>query len=875
MTSDRRSRLSRAALVGTLLWTAETATSQGWPQVALVKKLSGFSKPVHVTNAGDGSGRLFVVEQQGRIRIVKNGALLSEPFLDISDRVSCCGERGVLSVAFPPGFPGPGLYVDYTDLNGDTVISRFFVSQTNPDVADARGEEVILHIAQPFANHNGGQLAFGPDGYLYIGMGDGGSEGDPLNNAQNPASLLGKILRIGPPSGSPIYFVPPSNPFVGQPGWRPEIWALGLRNPWRFSFDRKTGDLYIADVGQDTREEVDFQAASSAGGENYGWRIMEGTACYNPPNCNPAGLVFPVTDYTHSGGDCAVTGGFVYRGLSYAGLEGIYLYGDYCTGRIRGLRRRATGWETHEFLTAGFSLSTFGEDERGEVYLVDYGGGLLYQLVDASGPSTSLTVPVVVDVVGAGGSRFTSELTLTNRGTTPVSFDLTYTPAETLGASGGGTISEAVDTGRQTTIPDAIAYLRQKGLEIPSVGDQGGAVQILAKGASSGDAVFASVRTTTPSGPGRAGLAYPALRTNETALSPVTLFGLREDAAFRSNLALVNAVDPAQASSVLLKVTLTSGDPADVRSVSLSPVRLAAGQWLQLNHVLTQAGMSNGWATVERVSGTDPFYAYAVVNDNVTNDGFFVPPVPVGRKAAVQMIPVAASTGGFSTEAVLANPGTEPLTLRLGYSSSNVTLQPGEQRFIPDLISFLGPSLEGPARGVTVRTVFDVPALFFAGARTAATAPGGGSYGLFYPAVAPAEASRVEAWVYGLARNGGVRSNLAIANVDPPQGGPSGSGYFQSLSVDIFDGDTGLLAGSVPVSLYVLATDWKQINSILGPFGIENGYARARVVGTGGYPGSPFLAYGVVNDGAVPGTGTSDGSYLPMVVSLPPSPFPQ
>ncbi|MGE5347365.1 MAG: PQQ-dependent sugar dehydrogenase, partial [Acidithiobacillales bacterium] len=610
MKTVQPSRLFRAALAAAIVLAATKADAVSWPQIALVRRLSGLANPVHVTNAGDRSGRLFVVEQRGRIRIVKNGALLPTPFLDITDRVSCCVERGLLSVAFPPGFTGAGVFfVDYTDINGDTAISRFFVSQTNPDVADAGSEQVMLHIAQPYANHNGGQLAFGPDGYLYIGMGDGGSGGDPQNNAQNPASLLGKILRIDVTSGAPTYIVPPSNPFVSRPGWRPEIWALGLRNPWRFSFDRKTGDLYIGDVGQNSREEVDFQPASSAGGENYGWRIMEGTACYNAPSCDPAGLVLPVTDYTHTAGDCSVTGGFVYRGLSYSALQGIYFYADFCTGRIRGLRRTATGWETQELLDAGFTISTFGEDEAGELYLVDYGGGVLYQVVAAAGSSSVLTAPVVVDAGGDGGARFTSELTLANRGTTPVSLDLTYTPAASLGASGGGTVQDTLDAGRQTTIPDAIAYLREKGLGIPAAGSQGGTLRIRVRGASGSDVVHASVRTTAPSGAGRAGLAYAAVGANETAEGPINLFGLREDAAFRSNLALLNAGDPADSSGIQLRVTLMSGDPGDARTVVLPLVSLGPGQWFQLNHVLSQAGMTNGWATVERVGGLDPFYA--------------------------------------------------------------------------------------------------------------------------------------------------------------------------------------------------------------------------------------------------------------------------
>ena len=224
-----------------------------------------------------------MVEQGGRIRIIRNGVLEATPFLDITGRVSCCSERGLLSVAFPPGYAAKGhFYVNYTNKAGNTVVARYRLT-TNPDVADPGSEQVVLTVPQPYANHNGGQLAFGPnDGYLYIGMGDGGSGGDPENRAQNPAELLGKLLRINVETGNPnTYTIPASNPFTQTAGYRPEIWALGLRNPWRFAFDRLTHDLYIADVGQDAYEEVDFQPAASTGGENYGWRIMEGLHCYN------------------------------------------------------------------------------------------------------------------------------------------------------------------------------------------------------------------------------------------------------------------------------------------------------------------------------------------------------------------------------------------------------------------------------------------------------------------------------------------------------------------------------------------------------------------------------------------------------------------
>lgn len=351
--------------------------SPDWPTISLTKRFSGLSQPVHITHAGDRSGRLFVVERTGRIRIVKNGVLLSQPFLNITSRVrSSEPERGLLSVAFPPNYASKKyFYVYYTNLSGDIVVARYRVT-TNPDLANPNRQEVVLTINhQQFPNHNGGQLAFGPDGYLYMGTGDGGGSGDPLNNGQNPASLLGKILRIDVESGVAPYAIPPSNRFRQTPGYRPEIWALGLRNPWRFSFDRKMGDLYISDVGQKLYEEVNFESSASKGGRNYGWRIMEGKHCYDKTTCNKSGLTLPIVEYEHSKG-CSVTGGMVYRGQNYPDMQGIYFYGDFCSGRIWGLKRSGTTWQNTLLLDTAFTISSFGEDQAGNLYVVDYNGDI-------------------------------------------------------------------------------------------------------------------------------------------------------------------------------------------------------------------------------------------------------------------------------------------------------------------------------------------------------------------------------------------------------------------------------------------------------------------------------------------------------------------
>ena len=355
------------------------------PTLALGAPVRGFSSPVGIAHAGDGSNRLFVVEQGGRIRIVKSGVLQSSPFLDIAGRISTGGERGLLGLAFPPDYARKGyFYVNYTNAAGNTVISRFQRSASNADAADPASEQILLTIPQPFANHNGGQLAFGPsDHMLYIGMGDGGDAGDPGNRAQNPGQLLGKILRLDTESGRPYtYTVPPTNPYVANAAFRPEIWALGMRNPWRFSFDRATFDLFIADVGQGSWEEINFQPASSAGGENYGWRIMEGTHCFNPNPCNAAGLTLPVVEYDHAAGNCSVTGGYVYRAGQYPRMQGLYFYGDFCSGRIWSLKRVSGAWQSSLLLDTAIQISAFGEDESGNLYVASYGAGEILPVVD-------------------------------------------------------------------------------------------------------------------------------------------------------------------------------------------------------------------------------------------------------------------------------------------------------------------------------------------------------------------------------------------------------------------------------------------------------------------------------------------------------------
>lgn len=349
------------------------AGSADWAVIA-----GGLSAPVGIANAGDGTGRLFVVEQAGLIRILKDGNLLPRAFLDITGQVGCCGERGLLGLAFHPRYAENGyFYTNYTDLNGNTVIARFQVTEDDLDRADSGSAKRLLSIQQPYPNHNGGAVVFGPEGYLYLGLGDGGSGGDPLGSGQSTNTLLGKVLRIDVDGGDP-YLIPPDNPFAAGGGLG-EIWAYGLRNPWRIAFDSQTGDLYIGDVGQNSWEEIDFLPAGSPPGANFGWNYREGMHPYQGVSPEDAVLVDPVAEYGREEG-CSVTGGVVYRGKELPAWQGVYLYGDYCTGRVWGLLpEQQGGWQNAPLFDTGFTITSFGVDEQGEVYLVDY-SGTVYRL---------------------------------------------------------------------------------------------------------------------------------------------------------------------------------------------------------------------------------------------------------------------------------------------------------------------------------------------------------------------------------------------------------------------------------------------------------------------------------------------------------------
>lgn len=370
-------RLRRAALVlGTALLAVSVGAQNNAPQVRFVPFVSGLEGVTTLTHAGDSSGRLYATLQGGQVRVIQNGRVRAAPFLDVSSRTSAGGERGLLGLAFDPKYKtNRRLYVHYTDRNGDTVLARYTAT---PDFsrADPASAKTLFTAQQPFANHNGGQLAFGPDGFLYLGLGDGGSGGDPQGNGQKLGTPLGKILRfdVRGDAAKPA----PGNPFLNRQGANPNIWAYGLRNPWRFSFDRATGDLIIADVGQNAFEEVNRQPRASKGGENYGWRIREGRSCYDADVCRTQGLTDPVLQYGRDEGQ-SITGGYVYRGSAIPALKGQYVFADFGSGNVWAARMGGQTWSKARIGTVQ-NPSTFGEDEDGELYVAEYGTGRILKL---------------------------------------------------------------------------------------------------------------------------------------------------------------------------------------------------------------------------------------------------------------------------------------------------------------------------------------------------------------------------------------------------------------------------------------------------------------------------------------------------------------
>lgn len=595
-------------LVACCVLSCSVASGQEWPEIELTEQWSGFSRPVQMTHAGDGTGRLFVVEQAGRIRLIDDGEVVAAPFLDISDRVSCCGERGLLGLAFPPGFSSTRrFYVNYTDTSGDTVVARYRVTG-DPSVADESSEEVILTIDQPFSNHNGGQLAFGPDGYLYIGTGDGGSGGDPQNNAQDRLSLLGKILRIDVESGAAPYAIPDGNPFADVDDAQPEIWALGLRNPWRFSFDTGTGDLFIADVGQGDYEEVNVQPSSSTGGENYGWRILEGSHCFESEPCDTEGLELPVFEYDHTLG-CSVTGGFVSRSGSWPRLDGVYLFGDYCSGRVWGLRGTAGGWEGRQLADTGFSISGFGIDELGAVYVLDYGGGTVAAVTDSVEvlPYRAV-VPAVAHLTGSGATPWRADLAIVNGGGSTVTLEIAY-----RGDGRDITRTESLDPGAAVEWRDVLVSL----FGLAASEETSGVV-----GVASSAPVAVAARSYAVTDRGTLGQYLPSL-TEDEGLRPgdAGLLPLLSRTAERySNLGAVNLGD----SDCEVTVRLRAADGGALGSPLL--FELDAGEWRQAFDVLAGLGThETASAVVEVLTPECSAWAYASVIDRESRDPTTIP----------------------------------------------------------------------------------------------------------------------------------------------------------------------------------------------------------------------------------------------------------
>jgi len=567
--------------------------------------------PVGIENAGDGTGRLFIIEQAGRIRLVKDGALAATPFLDISNKVASGGERGLLGLAFPPGFGSKQyFYVNYTDLSGTTVVARYAVSATDPDRADPSSEEILLTISQPFSNHNGGQLAFGPDGYLYIGSGDGGSAGDPLGNGQSTDTLLGKILRIDTESGGAPYDVPASNPFVGVPGARPEIWALGLRNPWRFSFDRSSGALWIADVGQSSREEVNFEPPGFGGGRNYGWNRYEGSLPY-PIGSTPTpttGLTFPVFEYDRTAGR-SITGGYVYRGPTQTGLSGLYLFADYVLGKFWALDPADNS--TQMVVDTAMLPSSFGQDEAGELYVADHGTGTIFQLLDGSlAPSTTLTRI-------AGANRYQTAAAIArsafpNGSTTAVVATGERFP-DALAASGlaGALAAPILLTSANSAHPELLAALG------PAPGGLGVTDVVIVGGTA---AVSPGVVTQLTQ------RGYSVRRIGEadryaTAAAVANEVRARQGAAFENRAFVVSGEDFPDALAVAPLSYAGRGPVLLTRSASLPPVTAAAVTSLGLTEVVVAGGtqaVSQGvvqslGAPAVRVQGVDRYATAAAV----------------------------------------------------------------------------------------------------------------------------------------------------------------------------------------------------------------------------------------------------------------------
>jgi len=672
-----RSRL----LILLLIFAAGPIEAQVPLTVALDKVVDGLSNPVCLTHAGDGSGRLFVVEQVGKIRIIQNGSLLGVPFLDIQSRVTSGGETGLLSVAFHPSFKSNRrFFVNYTDQrpNLKTIIAEYQASMGNLNLADTT-EKVLLTIDQPFDNHNGGQLQFGPDGYLYIGMGDGGSGGDPQGNGQNENVLLGKLLRIDV-DGGPPYSVPVDNPFVGAPG-ADEIWASGLRNPWRFSFDRVNGRLFAGDVGQNSYEEVDIIER----GGNYGWNIMEGNHCYAPSTgCDTTGLKLPINEYDHSLGD-AVTGGYVYRGPQFPQMAGIYLFADFGSSRMWALRETNRGvWNRSELLEPGFNISALGEDESGELYVVNYGGSIHHVRVTGPSPvNDRILIPS-----SARSDRFDSLLFVVNHESSTNNVLVTGWDSNGLVV---GTLSLFLSPGgffRTTDILEALQLPKNSFGPLTVESTNGRHLSAISEVRSAeGTAGFFS------------GLSE-ATASAERIIPEVVDSGDPGIAGtFRTNLGLNNP----NASAADVEVSFLNGSGLVLGRVSQ---QVPPRGMLQTNDILRKilgVGSATGSQGYLRLVSSQPFHAWASKIDNGTDDPSLE--IGVGEEIAASgaqlLIPSVSRTDRFRTLLVVVNRENAPNEITLTARDSNGAVVGRADRSIPsngtfrsmDILSELGAPL--------------------------------------------------------------------------------------------------------------------------------------------------------------------------------------
>lgn len=740
-------------------WAAQPVSAQNSLALALDSIVTGLSQPVFVTHAGDGSNRLFIVEQAGRIRIFQNGSLVGTPFLDIQSRVTSGGERGLLGIAFHPDYKNNRrFFLNYTNTRPTlkTIIAEYQTSPSNPNVAQTN-ERVLLEINQPFDNHNGGQLLFGPDGFLYIGMGDGGSGGDPQNHAQNLESLLGKMLRIDVDGVQP-YVVPPTNPFVGRSG-ADEVWAFGLRNPWRFSFDRLTGRLFAADVGQSAREEVDI--IERAG--NYGWRRFEASLCYNPSSgcASPAPefpFQFPIAEYGRAEG-VSVTGGYLYRGRMFPELIGTYLFSDYGSGRIWGLTETNRGtWTRTELLRSGLSVSAFGEDEAGEVYVVSHSGSIHRVRVVNPQPasSRSLLIPS-----SARSDRFTSSLILINGGT--ATEQITLTQRRVDGAVGAA-MNLTLTSGEIFQSDDVLGSL---GLPLGAFGP-------ITIDSASGLPLTVVSEVRSPNGTaGFYGGRSRAEASLERVIPEAIDSGERGTAGtFRTNLG-VNSL-----STVLANVRVTLVDSAGSNrgsfDLTVNPFGMTQVDGI-VRRILGAISPTSGYL---KLNSDQPIHAWASKIDNGTDDPSFE--TALGQSAVESgprlLIPSVVRNSRFTSSLVLIN-RDDTLTVNYaitarstdGAQLTTVTgqLAPGAAYRTADVLTDLGIGGE-PFGPLSIETTQPVALAAASEVRSASGTAG------FFPAVSFSSAAiqKLVSEVVDTGERGTVgtfRTNLGLNNLGPEE----------------------------------------------------------------------------------------------------------